>query len=71
MRVNRRELTLWSFLMSSAHGAGLMVAPVLIGRARRRVGAQGHDLRRRSASLTPSIGVGASASRCTCSRWSP
>jgi hypothetical protein len=31
MRVNRRELTLWSFLMSSAHGAGLMVAPVLLG----------------------------------------
>lgn len=31
MRVNNRELTLWSFLMSTAHGAGLMVAPVLIG----------------------------------------
>jgi hypothetical protein len=31
MRVNRSELTWWSFLMSSAHGAGLMVAPVLIG----------------------------------------
>jgi hypothetical protein len=31
MRVNRRELTWWSFLMSGAHGAGLMVAPVLIG----------------------------------------
>src|SRR4051812_37516134 len=31
LRVNRRELTLWSFLMSTAHGAGLMVAPVLIG----------------------------------------
>jgi hypothetical protein len=31
MRVNGRELTLWSFLMSSAHGAGLMVAPLLIG----------------------------------------
>jgi hypothetical protein len=29
--VGRRELTWWSFLMSSAHGAGLMVAPVLIG----------------------------------------
>jgi hypothetical protein len=29
--VNWRELTLWSFLMSTAHGAGLMVAPVLIG----------------------------------------
>jgi hypothetical protein len=31
MRVNARELTLWSFLMSTAHGAGLMVVPVLIG----------------------------------------
>ena len=32
MRVTRKELTWWSFLMSSAHGAGLMVAPVLLGR---------------------------------------
>lgn len=31
MRVNRRELAWWSFLMSSAHGAGLLVAPLLIG----------------------------------------
>ncbi|HEX4692567.1 MAG TPA: hypothetical protein VH276_17845 [Solirubrobacteraceae bacterium] len=31
MRVNGRELTWWSFLMSSAHGAGLMVAPVILG----------------------------------------
>lgn len=31
MRVSDRELTVWSFLMSTAHGAGLMVAPVLIG----------------------------------------
>jgi hypothetical protein len=31
MRVSRRELSWWSFLMSTAHGAGLMVAPVLIG----------------------------------------
>jgi hypothetical protein len=30
MTVNRRELGWWSFLMSTAHGAGLMVAPVLI-----------------------------------------
>jgi hypothetical protein len=29
--VGRRELAGWSFLMSTAHGAGLMVAPVLIG----------------------------------------
>jgi hypothetical protein len=31
MRVSRRELTLWSFLMASAHGAGLMLVPVLLG----------------------------------------
>jgi hypothetical protein len=30
MRVNFRELTFWSFLMASAHGAGLMVVPVLL-----------------------------------------
>ena len=31
LQVNRRELGWWSFLMSTAHGAGLMIAPVLIG----------------------------------------
>src|SRR3954451_6871762 len=30
MRVGFRDLTLWSFLMASAHGAGLMVLPVLL-----------------------------------------
>jgi hypothetical protein len=30
MRVGRTELTLWSFLMASAHGAGLMLIPVLV-----------------------------------------
>jgi hypothetical protein len=29
--VNRVELGWWSFLMATAHGAGLMVAPVLLG----------------------------------------
>jgi cation transporter-like permease len=29
MRVGPRELVLWSFLMASAHGAGLMLIPVL------------------------------------------
>jgi hypothetical protein len=32
MRLRPRELVLWSFLMSSAHGAGLMLAPVLLHR---------------------------------------
>ena len=53
LRVNRRELGWWSFLMSTAHGAGLMVAPVLIGagaaaeaspRPRRRARAGSDDL---------------------------
>jgi hypothetical protein len=30
MRVNFRDLTAWSFLMSTAHGAGLMLVPVLL-----------------------------------------
>jgi hypothetical protein len=31
MRVGFRDLTIWSFLMASAHGAGLMVLPVVFG----------------------------------------
>ena len=31
MQVSRRDLVVWSFLMSSAHGAGLMLFPVLLG----------------------------------------
>jgi hypothetical protein len=30
MRVGPRQLVLWSFLMASAHGAGLMLIPVLV-----------------------------------------
>jgi hypothetical protein len=32
MRVGGRDLFVWSFLMASAHGAGLMLIPVLLGR---------------------------------------
>ena len=31
MRVNGAELTAWSFLMATAHGAGLMVLPLVLG----------------------------------------
>jgi hypothetical protein len=31
MRVGFRDLVVWSFLMASAHGAGLMLAPVFLG----------------------------------------
>jgi hypothetical protein len=30
MRVGFKDLTLWSFIMASAHGAGLMLVPVLL-----------------------------------------
>lgn len=30
MRVNARDLVLWSFLMATAHGAGLMLLPVFL-----------------------------------------
>ncbi len=31
MRVGLRDLTWWSFLMATAHGAGLMIIPALLG----------------------------------------
>jgi hypothetical protein len=31
MRIGARDLTIWSFLMASAHGAGLMVLPFVLG----------------------------------------
>jgi hypothetical protein len=40
MRVSDRELGVWSFLMSTAHGAGLMIAPVILGL---RASQGGHD----------------------------
>jgi hypothetical protein len=40
VRVGFRDLTAWSFLMASAHGAGLMVLPVLLDSS--RVEAQSH-----------------------------
>ena len=39
MRVGFRDLTMWSFLMATAHGAGLMLLPVLL---RLPLGAAGH-----------------------------
>ena len=60
MRVTDRELTVWSFLMSTAHGAGLMIAPVLIGLQGSidRTGARTHD-RADLSLLHASIGAGA------------
>ncbi len=50
-RVNRRQLVLWSFLMSSAHGAGLMLLPVLLG-----LGSDGQGSGNEHALLEPAAG---------------
>ena len=55
MRVGFRELTIWSFLMASAHGAGLMVLPLLAGAAGKGAPAAmpGHADHLLAASLVP------------------
>lgn len=49
MRVGMRDLFIWSFLMAAAHGAGLMVAPILL-----EISAAGGQ---QGAGLTSSIGM--------------
>jgi hypothetical protein len=53
MRVGFRELTTWSFLMATAHGAGLMVLPLVVGK--HGVGS-GHAMHLMRASLLPHSG---------------
>lgn len=58
MRVGFRDLTLWSFLMSSVHGAGLMLVPVLLqlpGAA--TAYAAGHDHTAQAASFSYICGL--------------
>jgi hypothetical protein len=65
MRVGPRQLVLWSFLMASAHGAGLMLVPVLAGMRGEGVssalahaehlGHVGHQMPGGTASLLPAL----------------
>jgi len=43
MQVGFRDLTVWSFLMASAHGAGFMVLPVLLGMSAEALGSRAHS----------------------------
>jgi hypothetical protein len=43
MRVGPRELATWSFLMASAHGAGLMVLPFVLGAGSEHLAMPQHD----------------------------
>ena len=42
MRVSMGGLTVWSFLMATAHGAGLMVVPVFMGMSMSAAGEHAH-----------------------------
>jgi hypothetical protein len=53
MQVGFRELTAWSFLMASAHGAGLMVLPLLVRAA--DGSAHAHATHLMTASLAPTL----------------
>jgi hypothetical protein len=58
MCVGWRDLTLWSFLMASAHGAGLMLVPVLLGRSPALAASHAHH--------TPSTGQMFSSESIAC-----
>src|SRR5262245_35631499 len=53
MRVSMGRLTVWSFLMATAHGAGLMVLPVFMAMSQSNAGEHAHHM--------PATGVGAGA----------
>jgi hypothetical protein len=63
MRVGFRGLTSWSFLMATAHGAGLMVVPLLVGSAASTANAAGpaahsmHGVHAAHAMLMPITGL--------------
>jgi hypothetical protein len=54
MQVGFRDLTLWSFLMASAHGAGLMVLPFMMPRPA-PLSAAGHEHAHHVASASTNV----------------
>ncbi|HEU4689912.1 MAG TPA: hypothetical protein VFS23_16180 [Vicinamibacterales bacterium] len=56
MQVGFRDLAVWSFLMASAHGAGLMVLPFVMATPT-PLSAAGHDHAHHIASGTTNLGV--------------
>ena len=60
MRVGMTKLTIWSFLMATAHGAGLMVVPVVVGLSMADGGPHAHHLHS-AAAVSAETAVVASA----------
>jgi hypothetical protein len=61
MRVGARDLALWSFLMSTAHGAGLMLVPALLALPRRDPALAAAALGVHTAGLLAAMGAAAVA----------
>jgi hypothetical protein len=59
MDVGFRDLTIWSFLMATAHGAGLMLLPVLLGMS--AIGYAHHDMRMHMLMISGGPWIGALA----------
>jgi hypothetical protein len=57
MQVGFRDLTIWSFLMASAHGAGLMVLPILLRSSTVAAQTQMPDHNHLSPVATPAAGL--------------
>jgi hypothetical protein len=53
MRVSMKGLTVWSFLMATAHGAGLMVVPVVVGISMANESGHAHHM----AATSPGVGI--------------
>lgn len=58
MRVSSRQLATWSFLMASAHGAGLMVLPLVLGASSRSTTVSLHQHHAMSEAPMPSLAAG-------------
>ena len=57
MKVGVRDLFFWSFLMATAHGAGLMVAPAMLGVAGHHAGAHGEHMALQGWSLLAAVAL--------------
>jgi hypothetical protein len=55
MRIGARDLTIWSFLVASAHGAGLMALPFVMRSLGTAGGAHGHSHAGHGAMLTAGV----------------
>jgi hypothetical protein len=59
MQVGFRDLTVWSFLMASAHGAGLMVLPIVLHAESANAMSMGHEHMHMANGSGPWTGIAA------------